>query len=161
LIAADASKAVGKGNHDRRHEMLADKAIKTLRHILLESGPVGVGQATAGCADQVDKQRQPVTVMSSGDVDIDGARRGIAEDVSLEGFALDEETVDGAHRSEKFSHSPSSSRDWIIPHQCAVPKASAASPRWHLRRQGSQLRGSPVTRGFPEQRSGDVAPISR
>jgi hypothetical protein len=161
LIAADASKAVGKGNHDRRHEMLADKAIKTLRHILLESGPVGVGQATAGYADQVDKQRQPVTVMSSGDVDIDGARRGIAEDVSLEGFALDEETVDGAHRSEKFSHSPSSSRDWIIPHQCAVPKASAASPRWHLRRQGSQLRGSPVTRGFPEQRSGDVAPISR
>jgi hypothetical protein len=35
---------------------------------------------------------------------MDGARRGIAEDVSLEGFALDDETVDGAHRSEKFSH---------------------------------------------------------
>jgi hypothetical protein len=57
LIAADASKAVRKGDDDRRHEMLADKAIKPFGHILLESGPIGVGQTAAGYADQVDKQR--------------------------------------------------------------------------------------------------------
>src|SRR5580692_9152774 len=36
LIATDARKAVRKGDDDRRHEMLADKAIKPFGHIFLE-----------------------------------------------------------------------------------------------------------------------------
>jgi hypothetical protein len=106
--------------------MLADKAIKTLRHILLESGPVGVGQATAGYADQVDKQGQPVTVVPGGDVDIDGARRGIAEDVSLEGFALNGGWCPSVRKIFAFTIPPQ--MDWIMPHRRAVAKASAASP---------------------------------
>jgi len=92
-------KAVRKCDDDWRHEMFADEAIKPFGHILLESSPIGVRQATAGRADQVDKQGQPATVVSSGDVDVDDARPGIAEDVAFQGFALDDKPMDGAHRA--------------------------------------------------------------
>jgi hypothetical protein len=67
--------------------------------------------------------------VSSGDVDIDDARRGIAEEVSLQDFAFADETVNGAHRAEKFAHPPfSSSKDRIIPHRLAVPKSQCRNP---------------------------------
>ena len=66
--------------------------------------PVGVRRPAGGEPDQVDQQRQSLSVMSRRDVDVDGARRRIAEHVVLEGLALDGDAADGTRRPEKLAH---------------------------------------------------------
>src|ERR1019366_928270 len=104
LVAANSGETVWEGNDNRRHALLTDQSIEALRHVLAEGRPIGLGQAAARYADQVDKQRQPATVVIGGDIDIDRARHGIPENIPPQDVAFDDQAADGAHRSEELAH---------------------------------------------------------
>ena len=104
LVAAEPGEAIGKGDDDRRHALLADQPVEPFRQVFAETGPIGMRQAAAGEADQIHEQRQSLSVMPGRNVDVDGARRRIAEHVAFERLALDRNPDDRTRRPEKLSH---------------------------------------------------------
>src|SRR5271169_847432 len=43
LIAAEPGEAIGKGDDDRRHALLADQPVEPLRQVLAEADPIRMG----------------------------------------------------------------------------------------------------------------------
>src|SRR5438270_12592006 len=63
LIATKPSEAIGKRDDDRRHALLTNQPVESLRQVLAKADPVCMGQAAARESDEVDEQRQPFSVM--------------------------------------------------------------------------------------------------
>ena len=104
LVAAEPGEAIGEGNDDRRQAPLSDQPIEPLRQVLAKADPVGMGQATAGKASQVDEQRQASPIVPGRDIHIDVTRRRVTEHVGLEHRALDDNAADGSRRPDKLTH---------------------------------------------------------
>src|SRR5690606_6765119 len=79
LVAAEACEAVGKGDDDRRHRPGADQAVEALGHVLAVVLPVGVAEAAAGIAGEIDEEGKPAPVMTGRDIDVDAAAGGVSE----------------------------------------------------------------------------------
>src|SRR3984957_169951 len=88
LVAANPGEEIGKRDHDWRHTFLPNEAIEAFRHVLCETRPVGIRQATTRNADQVNEQGQPVTVLAGMKLLIAGTCRRIAKDICLEDLAF-------------------------------------------------------------------------
>jgi hypothetical protein len=56
LVAAEPGEAVGKGDDDRWHALFPNQPVEPFRQVFAEAGPVRMGEATAGEADQIHKQ---------------------------------------------------------------------------------------------------------
>src|SRR4051812_44191576 len=55
LIAANPGEAIRKRKDGRRHALLADQAVQAFRHVLAKPLPIGLRQAAAGDADEIDQ----------------------------------------------------------------------------------------------------------